>query len=242
MGTGSFPGVKRLGCGTDHPLPATAEFKERVELYFYSPFEALWPVLGWALLYFTFTVLLWIETSLKSTLVWILVNLELYKAVRRGYTIAIINFLKHWPTTNLVTHKILTLFKSSLHYWQSNAFYILWKFIYRKLWCLPFESHNTAYFLPARNQISNDPIRCDLWGKGRNPTHGTIIFIGPYTGIAEEVTTHVVIHRISGYFLATVMKIHYVIFCHSQCKGIPHNRLLSLYCTVSLSFILQVWN
>jgi len=46
MDTGSFPGVKRLGCGTDHPLPASAEFMERVELYLYSPFEASWPVLG----------------------------------------------------------------------------------------------------------------------------------------------------------------------------------------------------
>lgn len=140
----------------------------------------------------------------------------MYKTVRTGYMIAIINFLKYCPTTNLVTHKILILFKSSLHYWQSDAFYILWKSIHRKLWCLPFESHNTAYFLPAHNQISNDLIRCDLWGKGRNPTRGTVIFIGPYTGIAEEVTTHVVIHRISRYFLAAVMKKHYVIFYHNQ--------------------------
>ena len=133
-------------------------------------------------------------------------------------------------------------FKSSLHYWQSDTFFTLWKLIHRKLGCLPFESHNTAYFLPAHNQISNDPIRCDLWGKGRNPTQGTIIFIGPYTGIAEEVTTHVVIHRISRYFLAAIMKKHYVIFYHDQCESVPQNSLLSLYCTVSLSFILQVWN
>ena len=29
----SFPGVKRPGRGVDHPLPSSAEVKERVELY-----------------------------------------------------------------------------------------------------------------------------------------------------------------------------------------------------------------
>jgi len=38
MGTGSFPGVKRPGHGVDHPPPSSAEVKERVELYLYSPF------------------------------------------------------------------------------------------------------------------------------------------------------------------------------------------------------------
>ena len=33
MGTRSFPGVKRLGRGVDHPSPSGAEVKERVELY-----------------------------------------------------------------------------------------------------------------------------------------------------------------------------------------------------------------
>jgi len=37
MGTESFPGVKRLECGGDHPPPFSAEVKERVELYLYSP-------------------------------------------------------------------------------------------------------------------------------------------------------------------------------------------------------------
>jgi len=46
MGTGSFPGVKRLGHGVDYPSPASAEVKERVELYLYSPSGPLWPVLG----------------------------------------------------------------------------------------------------------------------------------------------------------------------------------------------------
>jgi len=46
MGTGSFPGVKRPRRGDDHPAPSTAEVKERVELYLYSPSEPSWPVLG----------------------------------------------------------------------------------------------------------------------------------------------------------------------------------------------------
>jgi len=33
----SFPGVKRPGCGTDHPPVLSIEVKERVELYLYSP-------------------------------------------------------------------------------------------------------------------------------------------------------------------------------------------------------------
>jgi hypothetical protein len=37
MGTGSFPGVKRPGRGVDHPHSSSAEVKERVELYVYSP-------------------------------------------------------------------------------------------------------------------------------------------------------------------------------------------------------------
>ena len=46
MGTGSFSGVKRPGRGVDHPNLSSAEVKERVELYFYSPSRCSWPVLG----------------------------------------------------------------------------------------------------------------------------------------------------------------------------------------------------
>jgi len=46
-GTGSFPGgVKRPGRGIDHPPPSSAEVKERVGLYLYSPSGPSWPVLG----------------------------------------------------------------------------------------------------------------------------------------------------------------------------------------------------
>ena len=49
MGTGSFAEVKQPGLGTDHLPQSSAEVKERVELYLYSPSGPSWPVLGWTL-------------------------------------------------------------------------------------------------------------------------------------------------------------------------------------------------
>jgi hypothetical protein len=46
IGTGSFPGVKRSERGVDHPFPFSAEVKERVELFLYSPSGPSWPVRG----------------------------------------------------------------------------------------------------------------------------------------------------------------------------------------------------
>jgi hypothetical protein len=46
MGTGSFPGVKRPGRGVDNPPPSSAEVKERVELFLYSPTGPSRHVLG----------------------------------------------------------------------------------------------------------------------------------------------------------------------------------------------------
>ena len=42
----SFLEVKRPGRGLDHQPPSSAEVKERVELYLYSPSGPSWPVLG----------------------------------------------------------------------------------------------------------------------------------------------------------------------------------------------------
>ena len=39
-------GLEQLGRGVDHPLPSSAEVKERIELYLYSPFGPSWHVLG----------------------------------------------------------------------------------------------------------------------------------------------------------------------------------------------------
>jgi hypothetical protein len=44
----SFRGVKRPASGFDHSTPSSADVKERVELYIYSPSGTSWPVLGWA--------------------------------------------------------------------------------------------------------------------------------------------------------------------------------------------------
>ena len=45
----SFAGVKRPGRDVDHPPTSSAEGKERVQLYIYSPSAPSWPVLGWTL-------------------------------------------------------------------------------------------------------------------------------------------------------------------------------------------------
>ena len=60
MGTGSFPGVKRPGRGVDHPPPSSAEVKERVELYLYSPSGAF---LACYRATFTFTFILYLDIS-----------------------------------------------------------------------------------------------------------------------------------------------------------------------------------
>jgi hypothetical protein len=51
MCTGSFPEIKRPGRGVDHPLPSSAEVKERVELYLYP----LWAFVTCYRVNFTFT-------------------------------------------------------------------------------------------------------------------------------------------------------------------------------------------
>ena len=49
MCTGSFLGVKQPGSGVDHPLPSSAEVKERLEIYLCSSSGPPWPVLGFNL-------------------------------------------------------------------------------------------------------------------------------------------------------------------------------------------------
>ena len=56
MGTRSFPGVKRAGCGADHPPPSEGRGHERVGRYLYSPSGPSWPVIGRTFTFtFTFT-------------------------------------------------------------------------------------------------------------------------------------------------------------------------------------------
>ena len=49
MSTGSFPGVKQPGRGGDYTCPSSAEVKERVKLYLYSPSGPSLQVTGWNL-------------------------------------------------------------------------------------------------------------------------------------------------------------------------------------------------
>ena len=42
----SFSGVKRPGRGVNHPLQSSAEVKESVELYLFSPLGSSWPFVG----------------------------------------------------------------------------------------------------------------------------------------------------------------------------------------------------
>jgi len=44
MGTGSFPGLRRKGWGVDHSPPSSAEVKEILKLYLYSPSVPSWQV------------------------------------------------------------------------------------------------------------------------------------------------------------------------------------------------------
>ena len=50
IGIGSFPAVKRPGCGADHPPLSKRRGHERVGLYLYSPSGPSWPVMGTPLL------------------------------------------------------------------------------------------------------------------------------------------------------------------------------------------------
>jgi hypothetical protein len=95
VGTGSFPGVKRPGRGIDHPHPARAEDKERVELY-YSTSGPSRPVLGQTLRLPLFTIqsltrFLYKRINVKSLL-------QVMKAYRgsRGIVPLILNVGNRW--------------------------------------------------------------------------------------------------------------------------------------------------
>ena len=46
MGIGSFPRIKRVGRGVNHPSPPSAEAKNTVELYLYALYAPSWQVIG----------------------------------------------------------------------------------------------------------------------------------------------------------------------------------------------------
>jgi hypothetical protein len=55
MGSWVLRGVKRPGRGVEHPPLSSAEIKERVELYFYSPLR--WAFMACSRVNFTFSLL-----------------------------------------------------------------------------------------------------------------------------------------------------------------------------------------
>jgi hypothetical protein len=69
----SFPGVKRPWRGVNHPPPTSAEVKDRVELYVYSPSGPSWPVPGrTSPLPLLYKILFFLRFS--TSLVWLLRN------------------------------------------------------------------------------------------------------------------------------------------------------------------------
>jgi hypothetical protein len=56
MGTWSLSGGKAAGVWRWPPTPSSAEVKERVRLYLYTPSRPSWPVAGELYLYFTFAL------------------------------------------------------------------------------------------------------------------------------------------------------------------------------------------
>jgi hypothetical protein len=56
MGTGSFPGVKRPGCGADHP-PSSSDEVTNEQSYTFAPPLGLWGLLWGELQHFMFIIL-----------------------------------------------------------------------------------------------------------------------------------------------------------------------------------------
>jgi len=71
VGTRSFAGVKRKGCGVEHPPPSSAEVKEIVDLHLYSNSGSSWSVLGWT---FTFTFIFTCTLFIVNNKSWSIQN------------------------------------------------------------------------------------------------------------------------------------------------------------------------
>ena len=123
MGTGSFPGVKEPGRGVDHPLPSSAGFKERVEIYLYSPSGPSWPVLGWTLPLplpvcnsGTWSIPVWTNVTLRAVKINIFLNccpccccrelltevIQLLRNTANSQVEQIIRVMKRWAKDNRI--------------------------------------------------------------------------------------------------------------------------------------------
>jgi hypothetical protein len=79
MGTGSFPGVKRPGHGTDHPPPPSAEVENESSYTATPHLGPSWPFIGWPLPFTTtyiyfFIQFLWPATCCVSQ--WTLIIMD----------------------------------------------------------------------------------------------------------------------------------------------------------------------
>jgi hypothetical protein len=74
MDTGSFTGPKRPGRGVDHPPASSADVKERVELYLYSPSGPSW--LCSRVNTFTFTLYPKLPDFRNSTAFWVVTSFQ----------------------------------------------------------------------------------------------------------------------------------------------------------------------
>jgi hypothetical protein len=90
---GPFPREKRPGRNVGHPPPSSAEVKERVEVYNYSPFGPSWPVVKW-------TILIFRDIHLQNCTVSSLRRRSMYWPAARtsNLLIKICNFLHYYFT------------------------------------------------------------------------------------------------------------------------------------------------
>jgi hypothetical protein len=101
MGTGSFPGVKRLGCCVNHPPTSSAEVK-RVYSYTSTPLWAFESVTGYLYLYLNCCDVTSKETTIKSSLAirptgfyWILLLQKLTDQYLRKFRCTIVIKMKN---------------------------------------------------------------------------------------------------------------------------------------------------
>jgi len=102
MSTGSFPGVKRPGRGIDHPPPSSAEVKERVGLYLYSPSRPSWPVLGWTLYTFDSTCDM-VNIEHQSPFEWHKFSYSSFSAIFETLSYCLLNFVHVRDSLQLIT-------------------------------------------------------------------------------------------------------------------------------------------